>query len=230
MSDEPATGSPAWQRLARAIKARRIEMGIETQKEAAERAGVAHNTWNRLENGQGARQETLEAVARALDWPPSRPSEILYGSGQEAVAPDSRFRRFAANALEATEGASPTDALIQAYVAAVNALGVGAAFHGGLDARFQKIEGVPEVVVLPIVVPLPAKVAARLTSEDVDAIQKSVRDRAVGLARVRNSRAKLSRMVHRLRQRGMTDDQIAEDLGIPPRLVADVLGDLRSSD
>lgn len=65
-----SSGSKDWQRIAAAVRARRLELGLTQQGLAAE-AGVSLTTVNLLEAGKQTsyRDLTLAAVARALGWP-----------------------------------------------------------------------------------------------------------------------------------------------------------------
>lgn len=73
-----------WDALAKAVRDRRRELGIPTQKAAAELAGISQNTWQRLESGKPISLTSLNAVADVLGWPPSLPTAILE-SGPEVV-------------------------------------------------------------------------------------------------------------------------------------------------
>lgn len=76
-----------WAALGDAIRRRRFEMGIPTQRAAANRAGIHLNTWHRLEIGQPIRMTSLAAIATALQWPASYPAAILHGNSEVGPMP-----------------------------------------------------------------------------------------------------------------------------------------------
>ncbi|MER5647279.1 helix-turn-helix domain-containing protein [Streptosporangium sp. NPDC002524] len=63
--------------LGQAVRNRRRELGIPTQRAAAELADLSHNTWQRLESGKQISLTSLNAVAEVLGWPMSYPTSIL---------------------------------------------------------------------------------------------------------------------------------------------------------
>lgn len=69
MTQAPQWGWHDWQRLAAEVKARRRRLGL-SQIALAARARVSRSTITSLEQGAnpGYRDETLHAVARALEW------------------------------------------------------------------------------------------------------------------------------------------------------------------
>lgn len=69
-----------WDALGQAIHIRRRELGIRSQAAAAELAGIALNTWNRAECGRPVGDDTLRAIATALQWDPGVPLTILRGT------------------------------------------------------------------------------------------------------------------------------------------------------
>lgn len=61
-----------WQRVALAVKRRRIQRGFRTQKDALAEPGAPGSTvWSQLERGEltSPRATTLAAVEKILDWP-----------------------------------------------------------------------------------------------------------------------------------------------------------------
>lgn len=73
-----------WDTLARAVKDRRRELGIPTQKVAAELSGISQNTWQRLEAGRSIGSSSLVAVARTLRWQPAHVVAII-AEGEKAL-------------------------------------------------------------------------------------------------------------------------------------------------
>lgn len=64
------TDDAAWRKVGHAVANRRNHLGMTTQAELAERAGVHHNTISRLELGQLRRQgRKWSAIEGALEWP-----------------------------------------------------------------------------------------------------------------------------------------------------------------
>lgn len=76
-----------WDVLGHAVRRRRVELGFSSQQEAADKAQVAVNTWQRLEAGGGVRMGTLAKVAYVLGWTASYPVLILEG-GADALKAD----------------------------------------------------------------------------------------------------------------------------------------------
>lgn len=65
-----ASEDVAWREVGHAVANRRNHLGMATQADLAERAGVHHNTISRLELGQLRRQgRKWAAIEAALDWP-----------------------------------------------------------------------------------------------------------------------------------------------------------------
>ncbi|MEU7831329.1 helix-turn-helix transcriptional regulator [Nonomuraea sp. NPDC049129] len=70
-----------WVAVGRAVRERRREIGIPTQRAAAERSGVSKNTWQRLEMGKPVSMTSLVDVAACLRWEESAPWALLRGDG-----------------------------------------------------------------------------------------------------------------------------------------------------
>lgn len=87
LDDGHGTVEPeAWQRLAHAIRERRIELHLSARR-AAQIAGVARNTWIAVEDGRHpAATTTLAKVEAALRWCPGGADVALVG-GEPAVLP-----------------------------------------------------------------------------------------------------------------------------------------------
>ncbi|GAB5901261.1 helix-turn-helix transcriptional regulator [Mycolicibacterium mageritense] len=80
---EPSGGDPDIARVGRAVTARRLELGMDTQKELAERAGVALNTAAFLERGRTfPRPANARKLEIALDWPPGTLESLLHEQDQ----------------------------------------------------------------------------------------------------------------------------------------------------
>lgn len=72
-------GPVNWTALARAVTARRVELGHDTQKAFAKASQISLRTINDLELGERASYSgsTLARLERALGWPAGRVDEIL---------------------------------------------------------------------------------------------------------------------------------------------------------
>lgn len=68
------------QRLAQAVRARRLAMGGMTQAQAASRAGVSDTTWNQIERGQPVSDRSLAKVSQALWEDAGAGTAILEGA------------------------------------------------------------------------------------------------------------------------------------------------------
>lgn len=74
----------AWNRLALAFRDSRLAQEL-TQEEAAARAGISRGSLQNLERGgRRLRMATVNAMAKALRWPPSHVDDILAGRAQGA--------------------------------------------------------------------------------------------------------------------------------------------------
>lgn len=82
-----------WKRLGRAIKAQREHLGMTTQQELADAAGVTRQTVQSLESGkQRSRMPaTIAAVEKALEWEPGAASRILVEEAGVGEGGESRF-------------------------------------------------------------------------------------------------------------------------------------------
>ncbi|WP_053094015.1 helix-turn-helix transcriptional regulator [Mycobacterium heckeshornense] len=76
----PPGGDAAIARVGRAVADRRIELGIASQRELAETAGVALNTAAQLERGHTfPRRSSAHKLEKALRWPPGTLAAIRRG-------------------------------------------------------------------------------------------------------------------------------------------------------
>ena len=64
--------------LAQAVKTRRIELGLG-YKSAAKQAGIAPDTWKRIETGQPVRELSYAKVDPVLQWAPGSCRDVLAG-------------------------------------------------------------------------------------------------------------------------------------------------------
>jgi hypothetical protein len=82
---EPSGLDPDIARVGRAVTARRLELGMDTQKDLAERAGVALNTAAFLERGRTfPRQANARKLEIALEWPSGTLESLLHEQDQQA--------------------------------------------------------------------------------------------------------------------------------------------------
>src|SRR5690349_4770166 len=112
---EPSGLDPDIARVGRAVTARRLELGMDTQKDLAERAGVALNTAAFLERGRTfPRQANARKLEIALDWPPGTLETLLHEQDQQTdhQAASSPVDTVAVVSRRPAEGsASPADAV-----------------------------------------------------------------------------------------------------------------------
>lgn len=71
MSDE-------WRRFGDEIRAARTELGLSYRK-AADLAGIAHATWQRIERGGECQPATIAKISKAMGWPKGTAEAILFG-------------------------------------------------------------------------------------------------------------------------------------------------------
>jgi transcriptional regulator with XRE-family HTH domain len=85
----PVDNIDDWQRVARAVRDRRLALGL-TQRKAVERSGdgVSLPVWSLIEAAKQSayRERTLIAVARGLAWPPDAIDRILAGEDPTTLA------------------------------------------------------------------------------------------------------------------------------------------------
>lgn len=111
---EPSGLDPDIARVGRAVTARRLELGMDTQKDLAERAGVALNTAAFLERGRTfPRQANARKLEIALDWPPGTLESLLHEQDDQTdhEAAASSVDTVAVVTRSAEASASPTDAV-----------------------------------------------------------------------------------------------------------------------
>ncbi|MFH8627822.1 hypothetical protein ACH4A8_39045 [Streptomyces vietnamensis] len=72
--------------LAKAVKKRRIELGLGYKK-AAKDAGIAPDTWKRIETGQPVRELSYAKADPVLQWAPGSCMAVLEGKSPVPVAP-----------------------------------------------------------------------------------------------------------------------------------------------
>ena len=85
----PVADAAVWREVGLAVYHRRIELGIETQQELAERAGVSLNTISRLERGVPSkrRNPTWAKIERALGWPEGKIAAMVAGQALGVITP-----------------------------------------------------------------------------------------------------------------------------------------------
>lgn len=72
--------------LAKAVKKRRIELGL-AYKSAAKQAGIAPETWKRIETAQPVRELSYAKVDPMLQWAPGSCIAVLEGRSPVPVTP-----------------------------------------------------------------------------------------------------------------------------------------------
>jgi transcriptional regulator with XRE-family HTH domain len=74
-----------WREVGLAVYHRRTELGIATQGDLAERAGVHLNTISRLERGRALkrRSPSWAAIEAALSWPEGKIADMVDGRDRE---------------------------------------------------------------------------------------------------------------------------------------------------
>jgi transcriptional regulator with XRE-family HTH domain len=72
-----------WQRLADHVRAARRNAGFATRRALAKATGITERTLGKLEHGERVSSDTLDAVAKAVGWPPGAPRLILAGANPE---------------------------------------------------------------------------------------------------------------------------------------------------
>lgn len=72
--------------LAKAVKERRIELGLG-YKSAAKEAGIAPDTWKRIETGLPVRELSYAKVDPVLQWAPGSCADVLAGRSPVPVTP-----------------------------------------------------------------------------------------------------------------------------------------------
>lgn len=78
---DPTRALPAgdWPALATVVGERRRQLGVLTQDEAANRAGMSRTSWQRLESGKRVSVRTVQDAARVLGWAPAALLAVLDG-------------------------------------------------------------------------------------------------------------------------------------------------------
>jgi hypothetical protein len=72
--------------LAKAVKKRRTDLGL-AYKKAAKEAGIAPETWKRIETGLPVRELSYTKVDPVLGWAPGSCAAVLNGNSPVPVAP-----------------------------------------------------------------------------------------------------------------------------------------------
>jgi DNA-binding XRE family transcriptional regulator len=123
--------------LAKAVKTRRIELGLG-YKSAAKEAGIAPDTWKRIETGLPVRELTYAKVDPVLQWAPGSCIAVLAGRSAVPVTPS-----------EETPGVSISPVPPEALDAAKDVVQLAAiATTSGLTA--DEIRALSEKVVLEL--------------------------------------------------------------------------------
>lgn len=170
-----------WPRLGKAVRKRRQELDLGSQKEAADLAGVSLNTWSRLESGTPVSNETVDAAAKVLQWDISVPLTLLAADNE-------------------TVNAKATPAPVEAKAGIP-----GPAVRHPLAGQPEAAESItsapsvvpisPEVSVLLVPVPLTGDDAKELDEEDLSWVSHQVKTYGLDMitAIARTKRAKEGR-------------------------------------
>lgn len=163
-----------WAALGRAVRERRQELKLGSQKHVADQAGVSLNTWGRLEGGTAVNMETVAQAARALQWDESIPLEIL--ASRDATA---RPTTVEAKAHIPKEGVRELNERLWKW--AIGPVGGGLVMTTQLEA--------PSEIMTPrgrgyifAVAPLPDDVMDELDKDDVETLAETLRQHGVQMA------------------------------------------------
>lgn len=126
-----------WKDLGSMISERRRELGMRTQQDLADAAGVSVATVTRLESGRPLvrRSWTWAAVEQALDWPSGyferymrhrTPPQVITLSEDRLKNPDSTVRRYIKDALQknlpdvtVSQALAAENAVVEALISAL---------------------------------------------------------------------------------------------------------------
>jgi transcriptional regulator with XRE-family HTH domain len=83
----PTADAAVWREAGHAVYERRIELGMQSQTELAERAGVSLNSVSRLERGVPSkrRSPTWGPIERALGWPEGKIEDMIEGRASDVL-------------------------------------------------------------------------------------------------------------------------------------------------
>lgn len=90
----PVADAAVWREAGHAVYERRIELGMQSQTELAERAGVSLNSVSRLERGVPSKRRapTWGPIERVLGWPEGKIEDMVEGRTTEALTADAVFQ------------------------------------------------------------------------------------------------------------------------------------------
>ncbi len=134
-------GTPEqWQRVADAVIARRVELGL-SRPAALARAqhGVSESTWGTIERNQGVSYQltTLGAICRALDWTADSIVRLLRGEEARDLSDDEKRQDSVDRLSNRADAGRETVREIQAVLAEQQAL---RAIVESLLARVESLE------------------------------------------------------------------------------------------
>jgi hypothetical protein len=75
------------ERLARAARRRRADLGLAMNETNAKKAGVSKGTWQRVEKGQSIRETNYRKIDGLLQWAPGSSLRVLDG-GEPVLVSD----------------------------------------------------------------------------------------------------------------------------------------------
>lgn len=115
----PENDATDWRGIGRAIFQRRTELGMEHQKDLAERSGVHLNTISRIERGvpSSRRSPAWPKIEAALEWPAgyiSRLADSEPAAPQDSPIPDAMAQEIEQAVLTAISDVEPDVTLRQA--------------------------------------------------------------------------------------------------------------------
>lgn len=135
-------GTPEqWERVADAVIARRVELGLSRPAALTRAArGVSESTWGTIERNQGTSYQltTLAAVCRALDWTPDSITLILNGEQPRELSDDEKRQESVDRLRNREDAGRETVRDIQAVLAEQRSL---RAIVESLLARVESLEG-----------------------------------------------------------------------------------------
>lgn len=79
--------APDWKRAGRALRKRRLQLGIRRQQDAAALAGIGIETWRQLERGAPTRDSSRAAAELTVKWYVGALEDIAQGAEPQPTNP-----------------------------------------------------------------------------------------------------------------------------------------------